>query len=76
MPWTHIELNDGGCVLKTLNYQLNDTTFVGNTIPSIAFGTWKRGNGQGAIDIVEEALSIGYGHIGTHTDICRGQGHL
>ena len=33
-------------------------------MPKIAFGTWRRGNGQGAIDIVNEALSAGFTHIG------------
>ncbi|KZT08249.1 Aldo/keto reductase [Laetiporus sulphureus 93-53] len=39
--------------------KLNDGTYM----PKIAFGTWRRGNGQGAIDIVNEALSAGFTHI-------------
>jgi diketogulonate reductase-like aldo/keto reductase len=34
-------------------------------MPSIAFGTWMLGNGQGPIDHVEQAISVGFGHIGT-----------
>ncbi|KAI0053925.1 Aldo/keto reductase [Auriscalpium vulgare] len=41
--------------------KLND----GHSIPSIAFGTWKLGNGQGPIDQVEQALSIGFDHVDT-----------
>lgn len=33
-------------------------------MPTIAFGTWKLGNGQGPIDQVEQALSVGFDHIG------------
>ncbi|KAF8504476.1 Aldo/keto reductase [Russula emetica] len=40
---------------------LND----GNAIPSIAFGTWTLGNGQGSIDQVEQAFSVGFSHIDT-----------
>jgi len=38
---------------------------LGNAIPSIAFGTWTLGNGQGPIDQVDQALSMGFSHIGT-----------
>ncbi len=37
---------------------------LGNAIPSIAFGTWTLGNGQGPIDQVEQAFSVGFSHIG------------
>jgi len=40
---------------------LND----GNSIPSIAFGTWKIGNGQGPIDQVDQAISVGFNHVDT-----------
>jgi len=40
---------------------LND----GHQIPSIAFGTWKLGNGQGTTDTVETALGVGFDHIDT-----------
>ncbi|TDL22687.1 Aldo/keto reductase, partial [Rickenella mellea] len=40
---------------------LND----GTMMPSIAFGTWKIGNGQGPIDQVEQALSVGFEHVDT-----------
>ena len=36
----------------------------GSTIPSIAIGTWKMGNGQGPIDQVDQAISVGFDHIG------------
>jgi len=41
--------------------KLND----GKKVPSIAFGTWKRGNGQESIDLVDLALSTGFDHIDT-----------
>ncbi|EGN97556.1 hypothetical protein SERLA73DRAFT_184304 [Serpula lacrymans var. lacrymans S7.3] len=37
----------------------------GYSIPSIAFGTWTLGNGQGPIDQVEQALDTGFNHIDT-----------
>ncbi|KAI9463163.1 Aldo keto reductase [Boletus coccyginus] len=37
----------------------------GHLIPSIAFGTWKLGNGRGPIDQVEQALENGFDHIDT-----------
>ncbi|KAN0077983.1 NADP-dependent oxidoreductase domain containing protein [Tylopilus felleus] len=37
----------------------------GYSIPSIAFGTWKLGNGQAPIDQVEQALDNGFNHIDT-----------
>ncbi|KIJ62492.1 hypothetical protein HYDPIDRAFT_176559 [Hydnomerulius pinastri MD-312] len=37
----------------------------GYSIPSIGFGTWTLGNGQGPIDQVEQALDSGYNHIDT-----------
>jgi len=42
-------------------FKLND----GNVMPSIAFGTWKLGNGQGSTDLVDQALSIGFSHVDT-----------
>ncbi|KAH8996368.1 Aldo/keto reductase [Lactarius akahatsu] len=42
--------------------QLND----GNVIPGIAFGTGGIGNGQGPIDQVDQAISVGFSHIGKH----------
>ncbi|KAF9808865.1 hypothetical protein IEO21_07703 [Rhodonia placenta] len=41
--------------------QLND----GTSIPSIAYGTWKLGNGQATTDHVNDALSVGFTHIDT-----------
>ncbi|KAH9006535.1 Aldo/keto reductase [Lactarius hatsudake] len=41
--------------------QLND----GNVIPGIAFGTGGIGNGQGPIDQVDQAISVGFNHIDT-----------
>jgi len=43
------------------NIKLND----GTEIPSIAFGTWRIGNGQGPIDQVDQAFSVGFDHIDT-----------
>jgi len=39
--------------------KLND----GTEIPSIAFGTWKLGNGQTTIERVNQALEVGFTHI-------------
>lgn len=41
--------------------KLND----GHSIPSIAFGTWKLGNGDGPTDQVDQALSVGFSHVDT-----------
>jgi len=41
--------------------ELND----GHAIPAIAYGTWTLGNGQGPIDNVGQALSVGFSHIDT-----------
>ncbi|EPT02226.1 hypothetical protein FOMPIDRAFT_1029351 [Fomitopsis schrenkii] len=35
----------------------------GTSIPGIAFGTWKLGNGQTTIDKVNQALEVGFTHI-------------
>jgi hypothetical protein len=45
---------------------------LGNVMPSIAFGTWMLGNGQGPIDLVEQAISVGFDHIGTIHTVYRG----
>jgi diketogulonate reductase-like aldo/keto reductase len=37
----------------------------GHYIPSIGFGTWKTGNGQGPVDQVKQALGNGFTHIDT-----------
>lgn len=34
-------------------------------MPTIAFGTWRKGNGQEGIDAVDQALSVGFSHIDT-----------
>ncbi|KAJ7776865.1 Aldo/keto reductase [Mycena maculata] len=41
--------------------QLND----GREIPSIGFGTWKMGNGDGPINQVDQAISLGFSHVDT-----------
>ncbi len=33
-------------------------------MPAVAFGTWKLGNGQGAVDHVDQALSLAFVHVG------------
>ena len=33
-------------------------------MPSIAYGTWTLGNGQGVVDQVDQALNVGFSHIG------------
>jgi hypothetical protein len=37
---------------------------LGSVIPSVAFGTWTLGNGQMPISYVDQALSVGFSHIG------------
>ncbi|TFK36235.1 Aldo/keto reductase [Crucibulum laeve] len=41
--------------------KLND----GHSMPTIAFGTWKLGNGQGPTDQVDQAISVGFSHVDT-----------
>jgi diketogulonate reductase-like aldo/keto reductase len=41
---------------------LND----GHTIPQLAFGTWRAGNGDRAVQNVRTALDLGFVHVGTH----------
>lgn len=42
-------------------FELND----GTVVPAVAFGTWKRGNGQETVDLVELALATGFTHLDT-----------
>jgi len=69
MPWDLIQLNDGTCYSPSTQFPLTLHTALlflpGHAIPSIAFGTWTLGNGQNPIDLVEQAISVGFGHIGT-----------
>ncbi|KAF7304457.1 Aldo-keto reductase [Mycena chlorophos] len=44
------------------DFQLND----GHTIPSLAFGTWKMGNGDAPITQVDQALGVGFDHVGAY----------
>ncbi|KIK63292.1 hypothetical protein GYMLUDRAFT_222381 [Collybiopsis luxurians FD-317 M1] len=37
----------------------------GYEIPSIAFGTWKLGNGSGVVNQVDQAISVGFSHVDT-----------
>jgi len=41
--------------------KLND----GRSMPTIAFRIWKLGNGQGAVDQVDQALSLAFVHVDT-----------
>jgi hypothetical protein len=43
--------------------------YLGNVIPSIAFGTWAIDNGQDTIDQVDQAISVGFSHIGKHFSV-------
>ncbi|KAJ7916762.1 Aldo/keto reductase [Mycena leptocephala] len=42
-------------------FELND----GHKIPSLAFGTWKIGNGDGPVSQVDQAISVGFSHVDT-----------
>lgn len=46
------------CIELALNHRL------GREIPSIGFGTWKMGNGDGPISQVDQAISVGFSHVG------------
>ncbi|KAJ3720565.1 NADP-dependent oxidoreductase domain-containing protein [Lentinula raphanica] len=37
----------------------------GHEMPTIAFGTWKLGNGDGPINQVDQAISVGFNHVDT-----------
>jgi diketogulonate reductase-like aldo/keto reductase len=70
MPWDLIPLNDGVSHHVRLLSTHSSSRPLGNAIPSIAFGTWTLGNGQGPVDKVDQALSVGFSHIGTFTTNC------
>jgi diketogulonate reductase-like aldo/keto reductase len=38
----------------------------GYVMPSIAYGTWTLGSGQGPIDQIAQAFDTNYYHIGKH----------
>lgn len=38
-------------------------------MPSIAYGTWTLGNGQGPIDQIAQAFDTGYYHIGKNLEV-------
>lgn len=65
MPWESKKLNSGGCLFRRIRTSADKVVRMsGYYIPSIGFGTWTLGNGQGPIDQVEQALENGYNHIG------------
>jgi diketogulonate reductase-like aldo/keto reductase len=35
-------------------------------MPGIAFGTWTLGGGQTGIDFIEQAIEVGFHHIGEY----------
>ncbi|THU87153.1 Aldo/keto reductase [Dendrothele bispora CBS 962.96] len=37
----------------------------GYEMPTIAFGTWKMGNGEGPISQVDQAINVGFSHVDT-----------
>ena len=43
------------------SFALND----GTSIPSIAYGTWKMGRGDEAVDRIHQAIESGFDHIDT-----------
>ena len=51
-------------MFKSSLFHVKHNSRKGRSIPSIAFGTWKMGNGQNTVDLVEQALSVGFDHIG------------
>ena len=69
MPWDLIKLNDGRSYESVLKHSLRYSSLsllvlTGTKIPSIAFGTWRLGNGQTVVDIVDQAIGVGLPHIG------------
>lgn len=77
MPWHPIELNDGQhplnlCLVVIIaTDSLLCVLSIGTTIPSIAFGTWRLGNGQTTTDRVSQAVSAGFNHIGVFAFLLR-----
>ena len=63
MPWDSIKLNDGALVILGLGAAAY-ILCTGTQIPSIGFGTWTLGNGQNVIDQVDQAISLGFSHVG------------
>lgn len=47
-----------------LELNLHNLLETGREMPTIAFGTWKMGNGDGTIGQVDQAISVGFSHIG------------
>jgi diketogulonate reductase-like aldo/keto reductase len=62
MPWDIIKLNDGSWQL--FHRSPLPTPFAGHEIPSLGFGTWKLGNGESPIHQVDQAISVGFAHVG------------
>ncbi|THU77026.1 hypothetical protein K435DRAFT_878384 [Dendrothele bispora CBS 962.96] len=44
----------------------------GYEMPTIAFGTWKMGNGDGPISQVDQAINVGFSHVGVSLSISHG----
>lgn len=64
MPWDLIKLNDGTCILYEPRECCSQLLCTGTSIPSVAFGTWTLGGGTQATDFVDQAISVGFSHIG------------
>lgn len=65
MPWDAVKLNDGKSSLKNQERVIHKLSYPGRSIPGIAFGTSGQGNGQGAVDIIDQAINLGFSHIDT-----------
>lgn len=64
MPWELIKLNDGTCIMRGSHECCSRLSCIGTSIPSVAFGTWTLGGGSQATDFVDQAISVGFSHIG------------
>lgn len=65
MPWETIQLNNGTRTMAPSLLSFSHRSTAGRKIPSIAFGTWKIGNGDGTISQVDQAISVGFSHVDT-----------
>ena len=65
MPWELVKFNDGKHATPSCgSHALTRSTTSGNAIPSLGFGTWKIPKGQTTTDQVDQAISVGFSHIG------------
>ncbi|KAF7362533.1 NADPH-dependent conjugated polyketone reductase C1 [Mycena venus] len=62
--WVWHSLSYHGLSSTTMPWETHELDD-GYKIPGLAFGTWKLGTGDGPIDQVNQAISVGFSHIDT-----------